>query len=235
MKRILEPEVMESNQEAISFDSYQKNTMKRWWPFLEKKLKKLRILKGSKILDVVAGPANFSIRLAKKYKTRVWATDLSNEMLKIARYNIKKSKINKYVSLLKDDAKKMRFRDNSFDFVFCRYTLHQIPHPEKVVNEILRVAKKGGKIFILDAVRPRSKKELEKRVKSSEKGYKKSKIKGWETLLKNSKESALSSLSKKEIENLFRASKIKKYKLKFQDFLNKKGRPRLFILIGEKT
>ena len=134
MKRILEPEVMESNQEAISFDSYQKNTMKRWWPFLEKKLKKLRILKGSKILDVVAGPANFSIRLAKKYKTRVWATDLSNEMLKIARYNIKKSKINKYVSLLKDDAKKMRFRDNSFDFVFCRYTLHQIPHPEKVLN-----------------------------------------------------------------------------------------------------
>ncbi len=234
MKRVLEPEVMESKPEAISFDSYQKKTMLNWWAKLSKEFDRFKIRPNSKILDVAAGPANFSIKLAKHYKSKVWATDLSNEMLKIARKNVKTQKAQGKVIVIKDDAKKMKFKDNYFDFVFCRYTLHQIPNPLKVVNEIWRVTKKGGKMQIVDAIRPKTKKEIEKRINEQKPLYKKLKIKNWEVLLKNSKESIASGLSKREILNLFKKSKIKKYKLNFENFKRGKTHIRLFNLTATK-
>lgn len=42
------------------------------------------------------------------------------------------------------------FRDDLFDFVLCAAALHHIPDLQKAVNEIARVVKKGGKIFILE-------------------------------------------------------------------------------------
>lgn len=234
MKRVLEQEVMESKLEAGAFDSFQKRTMYDWWPRLVKQFNKLKIKSSSKILDVAAGPANFSIKLAKNYKSKVWATDLSNEMLKVARKNVRTAKATGKVVVVKDDAKKMKFKDNYFDFSFCRYTLHQIPSPLRVVNDMWRVTKKGGKIYILDTVRPGTKKDIEKRVKSQIPIYKKLKIKNWEILLKNSRESIASGLSKKEVIELFKKSKIKDYKLNFEIFGKDKNHYRSFTLIATK-
>ncbi len=234
MKRVLEQEVMESKLEASAFDSFQKRTMYDWWPRLVKQFNKLKIKSSSKILDVAAGPANFSIKLAKNYKSKVWATDLSNEMLKVARKNVRTAKAIGKVVVVKDDAKKMKFKDNNFDFTFCRYTLHQIPTPLAVINETWRVTKKGGKIYILDIVRPETKKDVQKRLKPLERDYKKHKIKNWKTLLKNSEESIVAGLSKKEIFNLFKKSKIKDYKLNFENFKRDKTHLRTFTFVATK-
>ena len=234
MKRVLEPEVMESKLEAAAFDSYQKKTMYSWWPTLVKQFKKLKIKPDSRILDVAAGPANFSIKLSKNYKSKVWATDLSNEMLKIARKNVRKAKATGRVFIVKDDAKKMHFKDNYFDFTFCRYTLHQIPNPLRVINEIWRVTKKGGKIYIFDGIRPKTKNDFDKRTRHDKAKYRKLKIKNWKTLLKNAQDSAFADLSKKEIINLFKKSKIKNYKVNFEKPIGNKKDVGSFILIATK-
>ncbi len=217
MKRVLEPEVMESIEEAKTFDEYQKKTMYYWWPYLFKKLKKLKIKSDAKILDVAAGPANFSIKLARTYrKSKVTATDLSNKMLQIARKNIRSARLQNRVKAIKDDAKKMRFKSNSFDFVFFRYSLHQIAKPLSALNEVWRVTKLGGKIFIYDLLRPKNRKESERLLKSAKKSYKKYKIYRWKSLHKASAESLAAGLSKTEIKALLRKSKIRNSKLKFE-------------------
>jgi len=61
----------------------------------------------------------------------------------------------KYTSLdveegadIKGDAEKMPIPENSFDFVICMQVLEHVRHPQKVVDEIHRVLKKGGKVFL---------------------------------------------------------------------------------------
>lgn len=214
MTRVLEPEVMKSTLEAETFDEYQKKTMRVWWPFIFGQIKKINVKRNSKILDVAAGPANFSIELSKTFRSKVVATDFSDEMLRIARKNVYAAEKKDRIRIVKDDAKKMKFRDNSFDFVFCRYLLHQIPEPLTVLNEIWRVTKPQGKIFVLDLLHPKTKKGVQRFLHHVEKDYKKHKIGKWKVLLKSATDSLAASLSGTEALALLKKSKFRNFKFK---------------------
>lgn len=51
--------------------------------------------------------------------------------------------------LIEGDANRLPFPDNSFDVVTAFGMLHHVPHPDRVIGEMLRVAKKA--IFISDS------------------------------------------------------------------------------------
>lgn len=44
------------------------------------------------------------------------------------------------------DAENLPFDDQTFDIVACRFAMHQFPYPEDVLEEMMRVCKKDGKV-----------------------------------------------------------------------------------------
>lgn len=67
----------------------------------------------------------------------VLASDISTTLLEEAKQI---GYIKKYS---KENAEKMSFKDNEFDYVFCKESYHHFPRPMLALYEILRVSKKG--------------------------------------------------------------------------------------------
>jgi phosphatidylethanolamine/phosphatidyl-N-methylethanolamine N-methyltransferase len=51
------------------------------------------------------------------------------------------------------DAAQLKFADESFDVVYAPYLINCVPDPVKVVGEMRRVCRRGGKIVILNHFR----------------------------------------------------------------------------------
>ncbi|MFA5303222.1 MAG: class I SAM-dependent methyltransferase [Candidatus Nanoarchaeia archaeon] len=113
------------------------------WPEEEKLFNEL-FKKGSKILDIGCGGGRTSIPLAKK-GNKIYAIDITPSMIKIAKNNAKKNKVNiefKTISLIKIDYPE-KFFDNAL------FSFNGIEHisPEdiqKSLNNVSKSLKKGG-------------------------------------------------------------------------------------------
>jgi ubiquinone/menaquinone biosynthesis C-methylase UbiE len=65
------------------------------------------------------------------------ASDLNSDFLEIAMQN---GIINNYSV---QNAEKLTFQDNTFDYILCKETYHHFPRPYAALYEMIRVAKKG--------------------------------------------------------------------------------------------
>jgi phosphatidylethanolamine/phosphatidyl-N-methylethanolamine N-methyltransferase len=79
----------------------------------------------------------------------VTGIDISREMLEKAEHKREKYKLSN-VKLHNMDASSMTFADNTFDKVIASHVITVVPDPLNTLNEIKRVCKKGGEIFILN-------------------------------------------------------------------------------------
>lgn len=71
--------------------------------------------------------------------------DWSEKMMNKCRENAKGR-----TKLLKMDAKKLEFEDESFDSVVATFVLSSSDDPDQIMKEMGRVCKKGGKVLLLD-------------------------------------------------------------------------------------
>ena len=78
----------------------------------------------------------------------VTGIDFSDDMLAKARAKVQAMKLNNVVDLRQMDARALDFPDNHFDTVVAMHVLSVVPEPEKVMAEIARVCKPGGKVVI---------------------------------------------------------------------------------------
>lgn len=98
------------------------------------------------ILEIGAGTgANFKFYPAA---CRAFSTELSIKMLEIAAGKTSGN------SLIQADARFLPFGENEFDAAFATLVFCSIPDPPKAFAEIRRVVKPGGKIILLEHVRP---------------------------------------------------------------------------------
>ncbi len=110
----------------------------------EKKAEELaRLWKPGKILDVGCGNCR---NLFPFSKFDCYGVDFSENMIKEARKYTSKKNIK--VNLKVDDANKLPFKDNNFDYVIAFAMLHHLKNPEDGVKEIGRVLKKKGQAYI---------------------------------------------------------------------------------------
>jgi len=120
-------------------------------PVLKELLKRsgfdLTFFKNKKILDMGCGSGRFTIAFAKLGAKLSVGVDLGDEGLKLGKLLAKKSKI-KNVKFYKSSVLKLPFKDNSFDFVFCKGVLHHTGNTYKGLSELKRILKKGSKAFI---------------------------------------------------------------------------------------
>lgn len=105
----------------------------------------LEIKKGMKILDVGCGTGNFCIKLAET-GCQVTGIDVSEEMLAIAR--AKASGKNLQINFINMDVTELKFKDNEFDAVISMAAVEFIHDVKKVTEEIFRVVKIGGQVFV---------------------------------------------------------------------------------------
>jgi len=101
---------------------------------------------NARILEIGAGTgANFEFYPDSKQAV---ASEISIRMLETA------SKKTNEICLVQADAESLPFAANSFDAAFATLVFCSIPNPENAFMELRRIVKPGGKIVLLEHVRP---------------------------------------------------------------------------------
>jgi phosphatidylethanolamine/phosphatidyl-N-methylethanolamine N-methyltransferase len=102
---------------------------------------------GERILDVGVG-TGLSLPLYPSH-CRVTGIDLSAGMLRKARERVAQLGLSN-VELYQMDAGNMTFADDSFDTVVAAYVVTAVPDYRKVMAEMIRVCRPGGRIILLN-------------------------------------------------------------------------------------
>lgn len=155
LPRILEPEVMDTFEEATEYDSMDHSEVNR--NFVDNLLGAGINLPGTdeELLDLGTGTALIPIELCRRQPTcRVVAVDLSTQMLDLARLRIEIAGLTDRVRLQRIDAKALPFPDETFAAVMSNSIVHHIPEPAGVLAEAVRVTRPGGLLFFRDLIRP---------------------------------------------------------------------------------
>jgi ubiquinone/menaquinone biosynthesis C-methylase UbiE len=151
LPRVLEPEVMDTAEEARDYDAMDHSAVNR--VFVKDFL---AVWDGrGPILDVGTGTALIPIEFCRQSPTgSVVAVDAAEHMLAVARENVRRAGLNHKIICQLVDAKGMPFPDGSFPAVMSNSIVHHIPDPRTVFAEIARVAMPGATIFVRDLLRP---------------------------------------------------------------------------------
>lgn len=109
------------------------------------------------LLDIGTGPADIPLLLVASHPhAHVTATDLSAEMLKIARLNVAHAGQSRRIRLMEADAKGLPFASRHFDGVFSNTILHHVSDPVAFFKEAVRVLKPTGALVVRDLARPQT-------------------------------------------------------------------------------
>jgi SAM-dependent methyltransferase len=186
LPRTLEPELMDSREDAWDYDSMDHAEVNR--RFVEDLLAELvpsstnssysvqpspdsegdgdggdRLL----VLDIGTGTAQIPILLCQMADdVRVIAADAAVSMLDLARLNIEIAGLREQIQLDHSDAKQTAYRDCMFDAVISNSIVHHIPDPRAAFREAVRVTKLGGLLFFRDLKRPADEDEVERLVET---------------------------------------------------------------------
>jgi len=102
--------------------------------------------RDAKILDAAGGTGRIALPLAKMGYS-VTLCDISPSMLNVARQKLSREEVLDRVEILECDVCKLRFADETFDFVLCWDGMIE------AARELVRVTKKGGgkiSIFLMN-------------------------------------------------------------------------------------
>ena len=158
--RILEPEVMDTIEEAFEYDSMDHSQVNE--VFCNDFFAARNLTDGVQILDVGTGTAQIPIVMCKRNSgLKITAIDLAESMLTLGNKNIQTAHLEDSIILVQVDSKKMPYPDESFDQVVSNSIIHHIPNPVECFKEMIRVTKKDGLLFVRDLLRPDSIAELQ--------------------------------------------------------------------------
>jgi ubiquinone/menaquinone biosynthesis C-methylase UbiE len=116
---------------------------------------------NDRAMDLACGPGTLALRFAKHVRWIV-GVDLTPAILKRARNSAQTDGIGNLFFAL-GDARALPFADASLDLVVTSYSLHHIPDPERVIREMARVLRRGGRAGMLDMLVPEDPSAAERR------------------------------------------------------------------------
>ena len=102
------------------------------------------------MLDVACGPGILSAAIARTAR-EVVAFDLTPDMLKKAKQRCSEAGLTN-VGFLEGNATELPFVNGAFDAVVTRLSVHHFDRPDRVMSEIFRVLRRGGRFVIADVI-----------------------------------------------------------------------------------
>ena len=109
------------------------------------------------LLDLGCGPGIVTAAMAPHVR-EVVAYDLTPEMLDQAKKRCQEAGL-KNVQFEVGSAEHLPFEKETFDCVVTRLTIHHFLDPRRVMNEVVRVIREGGRVVIADVVSSEDDKE----------------------------------------------------------------------------
>lgn len=166
LPRVLEPEVMETADEADEYDRMSHQTVNR--VFVDDLLTALApLLPASplRVFDAGTGTALIPIELAQRLADcSILAADAAEEMLRIGRENVARAGLADRIELGLRDCKALPETDALFDIVMSNSLVHHLPAATDMFRECWRILKPGGLLFVRDLYRPTTTDEVERLV-----------------------------------------------------------------------
>lgn len=118
------------------------------WPQEVQILRRHRLPASPSVLDVGCGTGEIASRLAAELPgARVTGVDLLEPHLALARERY--AALGDRLTFRRADAFELPFADRSFDLVVCRHLLQAVPHPERILAEMVRVARPGATLHLI--------------------------------------------------------------------------------------
>jgi ubiquinone/menaquinone biosynthesis C-methylase UbiE len=108
--------------------------------------------KRDRAIDLACGPGTLALRFAPHVRW-VAGLDFTPTILARARNSAEAEGIRNLFVLL-GDARGVPFADASTDVAVTSYSLHHIPDPQRVIEEMARVLVRGGRAGVLDMIVP---------------------------------------------------------------------------------
>ncbi|QDV33514.1 class I SAM-dependent methyltransferase [Tautonia plasticadhaerens] len=153
LPRVLEPEVMDTPDEAIAYDAMDHAEVNG--RFVADVMTAHGPPRGGEWLDVGTGTALIPIALCRAAQNvRLVAVDLAEYMLALARSNVERAGLTDRIRLDRVDAKGLTYPDGSFEAVLSNSIVHHVPDPLPALAEMARLVAPGGTLFVRDLARP---------------------------------------------------------------------------------
>ena len=135
LPRVLEPEVMDTPEEARDYDSMDHSAVNAL--FVQDFLREGPLM--GKVLDLGTGTAQIPIELCRREpRANCVAVDLAAEMLALAKRNVAAAGLGERVELRLADGKRLPFTDSEFFAVMSNSIVHHIPEPATALAEFLQ-------------------------------------------------------------------------------------------------
>ncbi len=165
LSRVLEPEVMDTAEEALDYDTMDHSFVNglfadQFAQLLQNSTD--RPAGRCRVLDVGTGTAQIPIEIVRRRPdVDIVAVDLSREMLKLGQINLERAGVTAAIRLELVDAKQLPYASASYDAVISNSIIHHIPEPLHSLREMVRVLRPGGALFVRDLMRPTDQATLE--------------------------------------------------------------------------
>jgi demethylmenaquinone methyltransferase/2-methoxy-6-polyprenyl-1,4-benzoquinol methylase len=125
---------------------------KAWRKFT---MKQMNVQPGETAIDICCGTCDWTISIAEASKHgNIVGLDFSLNMLDVGRRKIAERGLDKQIELVHGNAMELPFEDNSFDYATIGFGLRNVPDLTKVLQEMKRVVKPGGKVVCLELSKP---------------------------------------------------------------------------------
>jgi SAM-dependent methyltransferase len=118
------------------------------WPQEVHLLDRYRLPATARILDAGCGTGEIASRLAERFPAAtVLGVDIEEAHLDMARR--RHGALAPRLSFERRSVYGLGLPDRGFDLTVCRHVIQAIPHPERVLAELVRVTRPGGRLHLL--------------------------------------------------------------------------------------
>jgi SAM-dependent methyltransferase len=118
------------------------------WPQEAELFRRYDLPETPRILDAGCGTGEIASRLAEMLpRATIVGVDIVEPHLELARSRY--GHLSDRLRFEAGDAFDLRFDDGSFDLTVCRHMLQAVPHAERVLRELARVTRPGGRLHLL--------------------------------------------------------------------------------------
>lgn len=159
MERVLEPELMEDEQQVLAYA--KANFEEENQGFVDRFREYFPDFADGHVFDLGCGPGDIPIRIAKALPAcRVTGIDASAPMIRLAEQAVAQAGLSGRVTFRCE-----RFQDiagaSRADAVMSNSLLHHVPNPLQFWNRLRQLVKPGSPVLVMDLLRPDSPEEAQ--------------------------------------------------------------------------